>query len=130
MACFAKVKRFVMLAPPNRGSHLTRIKLGPFVWCVPSIADLSEAPDSLPNRLNTLNCVEIGVIAASRDFVVPVANTSLENQRDHCVIPSSHFRLPSDKLAVRQVLSFLQTGQFTRPQLDAMGERHKRARAA
>jgi hypothetical protein len=100
------------------------------VWCVPSIADLSEAPDSLPNRLNTLNCVEIGVIAASRDFVVPVANTSLENQRDHCVIPSSHFRLPSDKLAVRQVLSFLQTGQFTRPQLDAMGERHKRARAA
>ena len=43
----AKVRRLVMLAPPNRGSHLTRISLGPFAWCVPAIADLSEAPDSL-----------------------------------------------------------------------------------
>lgn len=130
MARFAKVKRFVMLAPPNRGSHLTRIKLGPFVWCVPSIADLSEAPDSLPNRLNTSSLVEIGVIAASRDFVVPVANTSLASQQDHCIIASSHFRLPSDKLAVRQVLSFLQTGQFTHSHSQNAGDRVERAAAA
>ncbi len=130
MARFAKVKRFVMLAPPNRGSHLTRIKLGPFVWCVPSIADLSEAPDSLPNRLSTSSLVEIGVIAASRDFVVQVANTALENQRDHCVVASSHFRLPSDKLAVRQVLSFLQTGQFTHSLFEGARAKTQRTAAA
>ncbi len=111
--CYSKVRRLVMLAPPNRGSHLTRIKLGPFAWCVPSIADLSEAPDSLPNRLRTLNVVEIGVIAATRDLIVPIRNTSLENQRDHCTVATSHFRLPNDKTAIDQVLSFLRTGNFS-----------------
>ena len=114
-ARYSKVRRFVMLAPPNRGSHLTRIKLGPFAWCVPAIADLSEAPDSLPNRLSTPSLVQIGVIAASRDLIVPVANTTLENQSDHCLIPSSHFSLPTDKTAVSQVINFLQTGKFSQP---------------
>jgi hypothetical protein len=112
---FSKVQRLVMLAPPNRGSHLTRIKLGPFARCVPSIADLSEAPDSLPNRLNTPSLVEIGIIAASRDLIVPIANTSLKDQSDHCIVRSSHFSLPKDKVAMSQVLSFLQTGKFAVP---------------
>jgi pimeloyl-ACP methyl ester carboxylesterase len=114
----SKVKRLVMLAPPNRGSHLTRISLGPFAWCLPAIADLSESPDSLPNRLedasrNTDSQVEIGVIAASRDFVVPVENTKVRNQQDHCVLRCSHFALPNHDIAVRYVLSFLQNGKFS-----------------
>ena len=114
----AKVKRLVMLAPPNRGSHLTRISLGPFAWCLPAIADLSEAPGSLPNRLedasrSATSQVEIGVIAASRDFVVPVANTKISNQRDHCVLRSSHFALPNHEKAVSYVLNFLQSGRFS-----------------
>ncbi len=109
----AKIKRLVMLAPPNRGSHLTRISLGPFAWFVPAIADLSESPDSLPNRLKATSSVEIGVIAASHDFIVPVANTKLANQREHCVLSSTHFRLPSHETTIRYVLSFLQTGKFT-----------------
>jgi len=113
----AKVKRLVMLAPPNRGSHLTRISLGPFAWCLPAIAELSESPSGLPNRLEIASqeasCqVEIGVIAASRDFIVPVANTKISNQRDHCVLRTSHFRLPNHEMAVRYVLSFLQSGSF------------------
>lgn len=107
-----KVKRMIMLAPPNRGSHLTRIKLGPFAWFIPSIADLSESPDSLPNRLEVASQVEIGVIAASRDFVVPVANTAIENQREHCILSSTHLRLPSHETAVSYVLNFLRTGKF------------------
>lgn len=110
---YSKARRFVMLAPPNRGSHLTRIKLGPFAWCVPALADLSEAPDSLPNRLSTPSLVQIGVIAASRDLIVPIANTTLENQSDHCLVTASHFSLPTDKMAVCQVISFLQTGKFS-----------------
>lgn len=113
-----KVKRLVMLAPPSRGSHLTRISLGPFAWCLPAIADLSESPSSLPNRLedasqHAASQVEIGVIAASRDFVVPVANTKISSQRDHCVLRTSHFGLPNHETAVRYVLSFLQNGKFS-----------------
>lgn len=110
-----KVKRIVMLAPPNSGSQLTRISLGPFAWLCPAIADLSEAPDSLPNRLSNREDVEIGVIAALRDFVVNLANTQLPDQRDHCIIPTTHFRLPSNEAAVNQVLHFLQYGSFSKP---------------
>lgn len=124
-----KIKRLVMLAPPNRGSHLTRISLGPFAWFVPTIADLSESPDSLPNRLEVNSAVEIGVIAASHDFIVPVANTQLANQADHCVLSSSHFRLPSHETAVRCVLSFLQTGKFSNTTRDIHAAKPKRAAA-
>jgi len=113
----AKVRRLVMLAPPNRGSHLTRISLGPFAWCLPAIAELSESPSGLPNRLEIASLeansqVEIGVIAASRDFIVPVANTKISNQSDHCVLRTSHFKLPNHEMAVSYVLSFLQSGRF------------------
>lgn len=107
-----KVQRLVMLAPPNRGSHLTRVSLGPFAWCCPAIADLSESPDSLPNRLKISSQIEIGIIAAAYDLVVPVLNTQLPNQRDHCIVPTSHFSLPQQESTVRHVLSFLQTGMF------------------
>ncbi len=110
----AKVRRLVMLAPPNRGSHLTRIRLGPFAWCVPAIADLSESPDSLANRIPMTSEVEIGVIAASHDFVVPIANTLLANQRDHCVVATSHFQLPNHDSAVSNAIAFLRHGHFDR----------------
>lgn len=109
-----KVKRVVMLAPPNRGSHLTRLSMGPLAWCVPAISDLSEAPDSLPNRIEAPTQVEFGVIAASRDVVVHVANTTLPNQKDHCTLKATHFMLPQHEAAVRNVTSFLATGSFYR----------------
>ncbi len=113
-----KVKRLVMLAPPNRGSHLTRVSLGPFAWCLPAITELSESPGSLPNRLEVASHeagsqVEIGVIAAAHDFVVQVENTKISSQRDHCVLCTSHFRLPSHETAISYVLRFLQSGKFS-----------------
>jgi pimeloyl-ACP methyl ester carboxylesterase len=128
----AKVKRIVMLAPPNRGSHLTRISLGPFAWCLPAIGELSESPSSLPNRLEvssrvTSSQVEIGVIAASHDFIVPVANTQIRNQSDHCVLRSSHYQLPNHDTAVRNVLSFLQCGKFLSDTDSVINSRRKAA---
>lgn len=114
----AKVKRLVMLAPPNRGSYLTRISLGPFAWCLPAIAELTESPSGLPSRLEAASLdgssqVEIGVIAGSRDLIVPVANTKTSTQREHCVLPTSHLGLPNHETAVSYVLSFLQCGKFS-----------------
>jgi hypothetical protein len=113
IAQLTKVKRVVMLAPPNRGSHLTRISLGPFAWCVPAICDLKEDPDSLPNRLQVPQQVEFGVIASLRDPIVRVANTFLPSQKDHCVLPTSHFKLPQHEAALRRVQFFLQNGRFS-----------------
>lgn len=108
-----KVHRLVMLAPPNTGSKLTRFPLGPFAWCCPAIVDLSESPNSLPNRMNQTRNAQIGIIAAERDFVVPLSNTMLSGQRDHCVIPTTHFRIPRQEAALQQVLNFLANGSFS-----------------
>lgn len=124
-----KVQRIVMLAPPNRGSHLTRISLGPFAWCFPAIAELTEQPDSLPNRLTISSRVEVGVLAAARDVIVPVANTHLENQRDHRVLGTSHFSLPNHDPAIQHALHFLQFGAFL-PTVGVMPTGTIRVRAA
>jgi triacylglycerol lipase len=109
---FDKIHRMVMLAPPNGGSRLAGISLGPLTRVLPAIAQLSEAPDSLPNRLLEPGDIEIGIIAASSDFIVRLANTALPNQRDHCVIESNHFELPRHAEAIRKAIQFLQCGRF------------------
>lgn len=109
---FAKARRMVMLAPPNGGSHLASISLGPLSRVLPAIAELSEAPDSLPNRLLEPSHIEIGIIAASSDFIVRVAKTILANQRDHCVVEANHFELPHHEEALQKSIQFLRCGRF------------------
>ena len=110
-----KVQRVVMLSPPNTGSKLTRFPLGPFAWCCPAIVDLSESPDSLPNRMHRIADAQIGIIAAEHDFVVPLPNTLLASQRDHFVISTTHVRILSHEEARLQVLYFLENGNFSHP---------------
>lgn len=111
----SKVKRIVMLAPPNQGSHLTRLSLGPFRWLLPSIAELSEAEDSLPNRLVLDDEVEVGIIAAARDLIVKVSATHLDQQREHCTVATNHFQLPKQEQVVARVVNFLRQGSFEEP---------------
>ena len=111
----AKIRRVVMMAPPNAGSHLTRVSLGPFRKFLPAIAELTESQDSLPNRLVDPNSVEFGVIAAEEDFVVKVPNTHLANQKDHCVLQTTHYALPKHEEALRKAVRFLKSGYFERP---------------
>ena len=109
----AKINRIVMLSPPNRGSHLTRLPSGPIAWLVPAIADLSREAGSLPNRLPPLPEIEVGVIAATRDLIVRVEDTLLVDQKDHCVVSTTHFRLPQNSEAIDKSLCFLQHGNFS-----------------
>lgn len=115
LAQFAKLGRMVMLAPPNAGSHLTKISLGPFARVLPAIGELSHRPGSLLSRLSEPRNIEVGVIAASSDFVVRVANTFLSCQRDHCIVKSNHFELPRHDGALTRSLSFLAHGMFNPP---------------
>src|SRR6056297_2249992 len=102
--------RVVMLAPPNAGSRLTRIPAGPLASWFPPIAELSEAQDSLVNRLPPPVGIEVGVIAADRDRIVELSSTHLATQQDHVVVSATHQRLPLVPQAVRQVCEFLKAG--------------------
>ena len=107
-----KLGRAVMMAPPNSGSPLAKYSFGAFARIFPAIGQITESADSLPNRLKPVQGMDVGIIAAEDDFVVKVTNTQLENQRDHCVLPTSHFQLPHHDEAIAKSKSFLLTGRF------------------
>ncbi len=111
----AKLRRAVMLAPPNSGTPLAKYSVGPFARLFPIIGQISEAPDSLPNRLQPPQGLDIGVIAASADRIVRVRNTFLKTQLDHCVVPATHFELPNHEQALSKSIQFLTSGCFESP---------------
>jgi pimeloyl-ACP methyl ester carboxylesterase len=111
-AAMPRVARMVMLAPPNRGSHLTRWSLGPFAKCFPPLSELTEGVDSLVNRLPPPREIEVGIIAAARDAVVHLESTRLEGMKDHLIVPTNHRRLPRNAQAITATLQFLREGRF------------------
>jgi len=108
----AKLGRFVMLGPPNAGSHVAR-RLAPALGGLcPPLRELSDLPESYVNRLGELPGVELGVIAAAADRVVKLDSTSLACQRDHIVLPGHHGMLPWRRDTAEQTVHFLKHGRF------------------
>ena len=85
-----KISRVVMLGPPNRGSPVAAKLSRVFGFICPSLLQLSDQSDSFVNGLSQLLPCEVGIIAASRDRVVPIDNTHLHGQTDHVVVKSGH----------------------------------------
>lgn len=107
-----KLGRVVMLAPPNQGSHLARFASKIFGGLCPVLSDLSDQQQSFVNRLGQFPPLEIGVIAASRDWVVSRRCTHLASQADHTIVSGSHVSLPFKAHAAQQVVAFLRHGRF------------------
>jgi len=118
-----KLGRFLMLAPPNRGSFVATAAEGTFGRLLRPVAELSTAPHSLVNRLPTPEGIEIGVIAADHDALVTAESTRPEVPHEHVSLPTWHtgllFRRDTAYLAAR----FLATGSFPRT-ADCSGERN------
>ncbi len=110
-----RLGRWVMLAPPNRGSHAARL-LGHWLGrIVPSLLDLSDRPDSYVNGLPTftsLNPVPFAVIEAKRDRVIASSSVRLGGQLDHAVVDCHHGLLPWHSETGRLVERFLRYGTF------------------
>ena len=113
-----KLRRIVMLAPPNAGSRAARLLAGPLGRICPPLRELSDDPASLVNRLKQPTLGEIGIIAAAEDHVVSLDSTHLETETAHIQLPGRHGLLPLRRDTCANVLHFLLHGDFlpqTRP---------------
>jgi pimeloyl-ACP methyl ester carboxylesterase len=107
-----KLGRFVMLAPPNRGSFVATAAAGTFGRFLRPVAELSTAEDSLVNLLPMPRDVEIGVIAAEYDALVTAESTHPDAPHDHIVLPTWHTGLLFSRETADLTAAFLATGRF------------------
>jgi pimeloyl-ACP methyl ester carboxylesterase len=110
-----KMGRFVMLAPPNRGSFVATATAGTFGRILRPVAELSTAENSLVNSLPTPSGVEIGVIAAEYDALITAESTHPDGPHAHVTLPTWHTGLLFKRQTVDVVAAFLATGRFPEP---------------
>ena len=112
-----KLKRVVMLAPPNQGSPVAGFLSRRVVpWCR-TLSQLSDRENSFVRQLPEPAGLEIGVVAASHDRVIPAANNGLKCLADQVFVFSGHNGLLVRPASFTQVVDFLRSGQFTQPKI-------------
>ena len=124
-----RVRRMVMLGPPNQGSDLARLAAGnPLLAALAAGAarELVLHWDTVSRELRTPS-FEYGIIAGGKgdrhgytsllegddDAVVRVAETHLEGANDFLILPVRHARMMKNADVQRATLCFLQQGHFT-----------------
>jgi Predicted acetyltransferases and hydrolases with the alpha/beta hydrolase fold len=109
-----RLGRLVMVAPPNRGSHVATW-LAPWLGRIcPPLIQLADYEDSLVCRLPLPQVPELGVIAAATDFLVHEPSTHLRCETDHITLPGLHSSLLWRRETAEQVQHFLEHGRFRR----------------
>jgi pimeloyl-ACP methyl ester carboxylesterase len=107
-----RLGRFVMIAPPNRGSRVAR-HLAPHLGrFIPPITQLTDDSASFVCTMPAPAAPELGIIAAELDFMVAEDNTRLGCECDHVVVPGLHSTLLWSVETAEQVRHFLETGRF------------------
>ncbi len=124
----SELKRVVMLAPPNQGSHVVdKLKhFPPFYWLNgESGQQLGTDKDSLPQRLGAVN-FKLGVIAGTRsinwllslllpnpdDGKVSLSHTQIDGMCAFLSLPVTHTFIMHDSQVWVETLHFLQHGHF------------------
>ena len=106
--------RFVMIAPPNRGSHVATC-LAPYLGHIcPPLVQLANHDTSFVCSLPPPVVQELGIIAAQTDFLVEEPSTRLGCERDHIILPGLHSSLLWRTETAEQVRHFLEYGHFHR----------------
>jgi len=118
----AKIGRFVMLAPPNRGSFVATAAARTFGKILKPVVELSTADDSLVNSLPMPQGIDIGVIAAKHDALVAEESTRPDAPHAHVTLPTWHTGLLFSRETAELVAGFLATGEF--PATVAMAQRN------
>ena len=109
---FPNLGRLVLLAPPNCGSPVARIASKFVGRIITPTCELSDAEDSYVNRFARTSEIEIGIIAARFDALVPIKNTHLSNEKAHVVVNATHNSLLLSKSVSDLIARFLEHGSF------------------
>lgn len=120
-AALPRLGRMVLIAPPNRGSPVSRFFAPLLRPICPAVAELSSRPTSLVHQIGTPAGLEVGIISAGFDLLVPRASTVLDGQADYICLTGTHTSLVFQQNAARQIRTFLATGRFDHP--PASGDR-------
>jgi pimeloyl-ACP methyl ester carboxylesterase len=109
-----RIGRFIMLAPPNRGSHVAR-RLAPVLGRIcPPLDQLADHDNSFVCTLPQPRAPELGIIAAQGDFMVLEPSTRLGCEQDHIVLPGLHSSVLWRAETAEQVRHFIEHGKFRR----------------
>lgn len=103
----AKIGRFVMLAPPNRGSFVARWAGPIFGRFMPPVNELSDEPTSYVNRMAWPTGVETAVFTARYDRLVAPESTRMPEVRVTREFPGSHSLLVMRRDVADAVAEFL-----------------------
>ena len=124
-----RIKRMVMLGPPNQGSRMARLLKTSFLFQTVagvSGSELSQTWDKLESTL-AIPAFEFGIIAGGQegqkdlgnfiltgkdDFTVSVEETKLAGARDFLVRPLFHSTMMHQPEVLEASLNFLQNGWF------------------
>ena len=130
----ARIRRVVMLSPPNQGSEVARFVCehriaGPVSRRLlgPSGPELAAGDGGIVRQLPPVS-FETGVIAGTRhanpffqnvlrddnDGTVSVSDTMVPGMSDHLVVRHGHTFIMAAPDVIRQVFTFLDTGRFAR----------------
>jgi pimeloyl-ACP methyl ester carboxylesterase len=125
----ARIRRIVMLGPPNQGSKLARILKNNLIFKIVAGAgggELSNSWKHLESHLATPNC-SFGIIAGGQteshkignvflpgrdDMVIRVDETRLAGADDFIVLPLFHATMMRQPQVMQATLRFLKDGYF------------------
>lgn len=125
------IGRIVMLAPPNQGSQLADLLQHNLLFQIitgPAGQQLTTSKLSVPNIFSPVQKYEIGVIAGNfclnplmkmvfhgeNDGKVAVESTRIKGMKDFIILPVSHTFMTKNRLVIKEVGQFLQTGHFNK----------------
>lgn len=104
--------RIVLLAPPNHGSPIARIASKVLGGIIPPTRDLSDSTSSYVNQLPTSESLDVGIISAKYDVLVPHQNTHMETARENLLLVETHNSLLISRSVFAKTVCYLRTGTF------------------
>lgn len=117
-----KQGRWVMLAPPNRGSHAADCFAALVGWVMRPVVELQSSGDSYVNQLEVPTGIDIAIVQAELDYIVSAPLTHIREEKDRFVVPGLHSQMLMRRDVADQSLHFLEYGCFA-PSLEACGAR-------
>jgi pimeloyl-ACP methyl ester carboxylesterase len=108
------VRRMVMLAPPNGGSFAADT-FAPWVGAIlKPLHQMRTCAESYVHSLAYPDDTEIGVIAASLDYVVAHRSSVAPKMIDRVIVQNTHTGMLFSPETARHVAAFLREGRFHR----------------